>query len=91
VQDDTSPVDAGGGPRGSRGGNQVYCNTILDLTSGASVLRLRGHAWDQIPPLVATVPAGCVGLRTDICLLTPGATMDTARATLAPAPRCELN
>jgi hypothetical protein len=39
----------------------VYCNTILDLTSGASVLRLRGNAWDQIPPLVASVPAGCVG------------------------------
>lgn len=86
-----SILDAGGGPRGSRGGNQLYCNTILDVSTGASVVRLRDNAWDQIPPLVATVPTGCSGLRTDICLLTQSTIADTAGATLAPAPRCELN
>lgn len=91
LQQDASTLDAGGGPRGSHGGNQLYCNTLLDLSSGANILRLRNNAWDEIPPLVATVPAGCIGLRTDICLLTPNATLDTTGATLAPAPRCELD
>ena len=91
LQLDTSVLDAGGGPRGSRGNNQLYCNTLLDLSTGASVVRARNNAWDNRPPVVATVPTGCIGLRTDICLLTPNATLDIAGAVLAPAPVCHLD